>query len=490
MRALFNVIPAIDIREGRAVRLYQGDFSKAEVMCEDPVSLAAKFVHAGATMIHLVDLDGAQHGESGNREVIEAIVKRFPGKVQLGGGLRSMAQVENMLRLGVERVVLGTMAVEDEQLFRIVCEAYPNRVGLGLDMRNGRVCTRGWEQDTGESPNRILRLAEASGAAFVVYTDISKDGTMLGPNLTGLKEVLASTHLPVIASGGIAAESDIESLRHLARVHGNLKGVIVGKAIYKGKVSIVGSSLCRRIIPCLDVDQGRVVKGINFGNLRSVGDPVELARSYEAQGADEIVVLDISATTQGRGTTLELVRMVAQNLSIPLTVGGGVRTCDDARSLLRAGADKVAVNTAFYRTPTLITELAQEFGSQCVVAAVDVKRQGDGWVVVVSAGKEVTGLNAIAWMQELEARGAGEVLLTSIDCDGVTGGYDLELLTATAQALTIPVIASGGAGTVQDMAQAFLAGADACLAASMFHYGVHAVSSVKEQLRAQGVAIR
>ncbi|MDP3486434.1 MAG: imidazole glycerol phosphate synthase subunit HisF, partial [Bacillota bacterium] len=246
----------------------------------------------------------------------------------------------------------------------------------------------------------------------------------------------------------------------------------------------------RRIIPCLDVDQGRVVKGVNFGNLRSVGDPVELAQAYEAQGADEIVILDISATIEGRGTTLELVRKVAQNLSIPLTVGGGVRTCDDARSLLRAGADKVAVNTAFYRTPSLITELAQEFGSQCVVAAVDVIRQGNAWVVVVSAGKEVTGLDAITWMQELEARGAGEVLLTSIDCDGVTGGYDLELLTATAQALSIPVIASGGAGTVEDMAQAFAARADACLAASMFHYGTHTVSSVKEQLRAQGVATR
>jgi cyclase len=250
-------------------------------------------------------------------------------------------------------------------------------------------------------------------------------------------------------------------------------------------------TLMNRVIACLDVKDGRVVKGVGFVNLRDEGDPVVLAERYEAQGADEIVYLDISATNEGRATLLDLVRRTAERLFIPLTVGGGMRSVDDIASALRAGADKIAINSAGVRRPGLFTEAATRFGSQCVVASIDAKRNGAYWEVYVNGGRQPTGLDAIQWSVTCAARGAGEILLTSIDRDGARVGYDLELLKAVASYATVPVIASGGAGSASDIRDAFTrGGADAALLAGLLHSGVTDIQSIKSALRADGISVR
>src|SRR5262249_9993800 len=241
---------------------------------------------------------------------------------------------------------------------------------------------------------------------------------------------------------------------------------------------------------CLDVDAGRVVKGTNFVDIRDAGDPVELAERYDAEGADELVFLDITATHEKRDTMVELARRTADNVFVPFTIGGGIRSVADAQAVPDAGADKVSVNSAAVARPELIDELAARFGAQCVVLAIDAKaRDGEGWEVFVAGGRTATGLDAVAWAREGVERGAGEILLTSMDRDGTRAGYDLDLLRAVA-ALPVPVIASGGAGSVEHLVQAFEAGADAVLLASVFHFGLSTVGQVKAELAARGVVVR
>ncbi|MBP8950229.1 MAG: imidazole glycerol phosphate synthase subunit HisF [Candidatus Promineofilum sp.] len=251
--------------------------------------------------------------------------------------------------------------------------------------------------------------------------------------------------------------------------------------------------LAKRIIPCLDVKDGRVVKGVNFVELRDAGDPVAQARFYDAEGADELVFLDITATHEARGTVMAMARAVADQVFIPFTVGGGIRTVDDMRAILRAGADKVSINSAAVRNPDLIAAGANEFGSQAIVVAIDARqrRNGAGWEVFVSGGRTPTGLDALDWARRAEELGAGELLLTSMDGDGTQAGYDLALTRAVAEAVGIPVIASGGAGTVEHFAAVLTDGrADAALAASLFHYRQLSVGQVKAYLLNQGIPIR
>ncbi|MFL6193189.1 MAG: imidazole glycerol phosphate synthase subunit HisF [Thermoanaerobaculia bacterium] len=250
------------------------------------------------------------------------------------------------------------------------------------------------------------------------------------------------------------------------------------------------TDLSRRVIPCLDVAAGRVVKGIRFENLRDQGDPAESALRYAGQGADEIVFLDIGAAPEERDTDVEWVRRTAEQVFIPLTVGGGVRGEADARRLLRSGADKVGINSAAVERPELIRELARRFGSQCVVLSVDARRREDGWEVVTRGGRLATGLDALAWIREGVERGAGEILLTSIDRDGTQDGYDLELLAQAADSVPVPVIASGGAGTPEHLAEGLAAGAAAVLAASIFHEKTYTVGEVKRALAAAGFPVR
>lgn len=250
--------------------------------------------------------------------------------------------------------------------------------------------------------------------------------------------------------------------------------------------------LAKRIIPCLDVTGGRVVKGVNFVNLRDAGDPVELAARYNQQGADELVFLDITASSDNRDTMVDVVARTAREVFIPLTVGGGIRTVDDARKILHAGADKVSVNTAAVRRPELIGELSQEFGAQAVVLAIDARKRADGgWNVYTKGGRHDEGIDAVEWAARGEALGAGEILLTSMDTDGVQTGFDCALTTAVRNATHIPVIASGGAGKPEDFVEVLAgAGADAALAASIFHYGTYTVGDLKTFLAQRGVEVR
>jgi cyclase len=248
----------------------------------------------------------------------------------------------------------------------------------------------------------------------------------------------------------------------------------------------------KRVIPCLDVDAGRVVKGTEFVNLRDAGDPVELAAHYDAEGADELVFLDITATHEKRDTVAELARRTADDVFVPFTIGGGIRSVADAQAVLDAGADKVSVNSAAVADPELLNELSGVFGAQCVVLAIDAKRYADaeGWEVFVAGGRTPTGRDVVEWAREGTARGAGEILLTSMDRDGTEDGYDLELTSAVAEAVGVPVIASGGAGELHHLVEALQAGADAVLCASIFHYGRFRVCEAKAALAAAGVAVR
>jgi cyclase len=249
----------------------------------------------------------------------------------------------------------------------------------------------------------------------------------------------------------------------------------------------------KRIIPCLDVNNGRVVKGVNFVNLRDAGDPVEVAKAYDAAGADEVVFLDITASSDNRGTVVDMVRRVAENVFIPFTVGGGIRTVDDFKMLLREGADKISINSSAINTPELISNAADRFGSQCVVVAIDARRRADGsgWNVFKNGGRIDTGLDAIEWAVRANRLGAGEILLTSMDCDGTKAGYDLALTRQIADAVSIPVIASGGAGTKEHFYDALVDGhADAALAASLFHYKELEIMDLKNYLAGRGVPVR
>jgi cyclase len=255
--------------------------------------------------------------------------------------------------------------------------------------------------------------------------------------------------------------------------------------------------LAVRIIPCLDVDDGRVVKGVNFQNLRDAGDPVELAARYDKEGADELTFLDVTASSAGRATMLEVVKHTAEQVFIPLTVGGGVRSVEDVDALLRAGADKVSVNTAAIARPELLAELSRQFGSQCIVLSVDARTvpEGEpptpsGWEVTTHGGRRGTGIDAIEWATRGAELGVGEILLNSMDFDGTKAGFDLEMLRAVRGAVSVPVIASGGAGAVEHFARAVVAGADAVLAASVFHFGELTIGQVKEAMAAEGIVVR
>lgn len=250
-------------------------------------------------------------------------------------------------------------------------------------------------------------------------------------------------------------------------------------------------SLTKRIIPCLDVDNGRVVKGVNFVGIRDAGDPVEIARRYNVQGADEITFLDITASSDDRDTMVEMVEQVASEVFIPLTVGGGIRKVADVRTMLNAGADKVGINTAAVFRPEFVAEAADKFGSQCIVVAIDAKRSGDSWEIFTHGGRKPTGINAIEWSAKMAELGAGEILLTSMDKDGTRSGFDNELVRAVVDAVPIPVIASGGVGALEDLADGVqIGGADAVLAASIFHFGEHTVGEAKTLMTERGINVR
>ena len=333
----------------------------------------------------------------------------------------------------------------------------------------------GWDAAwTTHGTTFVSMLARGRTLACQFHPELS------GPFGMGLIRDWLGGKLPARAEGG-AAEADRDP---------DADPGLGSPATDEGKDRAVWREVAPRIVPCLDVKDGRVVKGIRFQNLRDAGDPADQAGEYERQGADEIVILDIGASAEGRETQRETVRAVRRRIHIPLTVGGGVRSVDDAQGLLAAGADKVSVNTAAVRDPSLLERLSQAFGTQCVVLAIDARRLGESWDTLVVGGREATGIDAIEWGREGTRLGAGEILLTSWDRDGTREGCDVELLEAMREAVEVPVIASGGIGTPDDVATAFRAGADAVLAASVFHDGDLTVGQIKTYVSEQGLAVR
>ena len=332
------------------------------------------------------------------------------------------------------------------------------------------------------------------GVTLFVYTDVDRDGTLTGPNLDHYKRLVAElTTGKVIASGGIAEVADLDHLQEIG-----VAGTIVAKPTITAISHWSNSSLSevnmlkKRIIPCLDVKDGRVVKGVNFVNLTDVGDPVDSARAYYEAGCDELVFLDITATSDNRETTVDMVRRVADQVFIPFTVGGGIRSVEDMNKMLKAGADKVAVNSSALANPQLIADCAQKFGNQCVVAAIDAKKMADGsWHVFVAGGRKDTGRDLIQWAQEVVALGAGEILLTSMDKDGTKSGFDLEMLNRVAEVVNVPIIASGGAGNIEDIVEVFeKTTATGALAASIFHFGEVNIGETKQVLTNTGIEVR
>ena len=459
------VFPAIDLKGGQVVRLAEGDMARATVYGDDPAAQAMLFADAGSQYLHVVDLDGAFAGEAVNRAAVEGILKVFPGHVQLGGGIRNPIAVDGWFDLGVSRVVIGTAALKDPQFVKDMAREFPGGIVVAVDAKDGMVATEGWAAE---------RLQHRCDARSCAQHPVAGDRERRGE--------------------GHRRYSDAEDPRGgRDRGRDHRPRTVRGAARSGGGYCDGGSMTVRvRVIPCLDVRDGRVVKGVNFVDLRDAGDPVEQARAYDKAGADELCFLDISATHEGRGTLLDVVARTAEVCFMPLTVGGGVRTPEDARALLLAGADKVAVNSAAVARPELVRDIAERFGAQCVVGSVDARRVAPGkWEIFTHGGRRPTGIDALAHAETLAKLGAGELLVTSMDGDGTQAGYDLALTRAIADAVPVPVIASGGVGTLDHLVAGVREGhASAVLAASIFHFGTHSVAEAHAALRAAGIPAR
>jgi cyclase len=487
-----DVIPSLDLLGGRVVRLTRGDFATAHEYGQPEAVLDSLHVPRGSRL-HVVDLEASRSGAPVETEVVRRFAARDL-RVQVGGGIRSIADAQRWLDCGAEKVVIGTVAADSPLLLQSIVQAIgAEHVIAAVDIRDGIVRVAGWERDASRLLADVLQSIAEAGIAEVLITDISRDGVMRGPSFAMYRSLPKA--MRIIASGGVSSVSDVVSLARLP----NISGCVIGKALLEGRIDLAEArervatpnAIPERVIPCLDVRDGRVVKGVNFINIRDAGDPVEAARRYEAEGADELVILDISATDHARETSLETVHRVSEALFIPLTVGGGVRTVEDFRALLRAGADRVAINTAALRDPQLIADCAREFGVQAVVLSCDAKRVDGSWRATVRSGKEVTAVDAVEWCLRAEELGAGEILLTSVDRDGTNSGFDVELLRAVASRLKIGVIASGGAGALEHFRDAIEAGgARAVLAASLFHDHVLTVGDVKRYLAQEGIPVR
>ena len=415
----------------------------------------------------------------------------LPGVGAFGAGMAALRSrgLETVIRDVASRgaPILGICL--GMQMLCDTSEETPGVAGLGVVTGTCRrlppevrIPHLGWNSVSAEPGARLVTTGIAAFANSYALRESPKEWTPAWAT-HGVRFVAALERGPILAC---------QFHPELSGAYGAalLQRWLTGRVAPSGPPANGASGLLRRIIPCLDVQDGRVVKGIRFQDLRDAGDPAEQAARYEAQGADEIVILDVAASAAGRGTQVETVRRVRTALRIPLTVGGGVRTVEDARLLLSAGADKVSVNTAAVRRPELLTELAEAFGCQCVVLAIDARRAVEQWDVLVIGGREAAGRDAVAWAREGESLGAGEILLTSWDRDGTRAGHDVELLRAVSEAVRVPIIASGGVGTRDHVAAAFAAGADAVLAASVFHDGDDTVDGIKADLAGRGIQVR
>lgn len=490
----FQPIPSIDLLGGGVVRLMRGDFEEVTHYAA-PLDVVRSWNAPPGTRVHVVDLDGARSGSSLHHQIVRMIAD-LGYAVQVGGGIRSLDAARRWLDAGASRIVVGTVAAEDPATMRRIVEAAgPCRVIPAIDMADGRIRVRGWQEAASREARSILDDLAALGIGEILVTEIGRDGTMAGPHLDFYERMCSETPFRIQASGGVGTLGDVAAL---SRIKG-LSGVVIGRALQDRRFTLreareysaAAGSIAHRVIPCLDVQDGRIVKGVRFASLRDAGDPVDAAIRYEAEGADELVILDITATAEGRATALETVRRVARSIFIPLTVGGGVGTLEDFRALLQSGADRVAINSAAVIRPALVEEAAREFGAQAVVLSCDAFRSAGKFIVATNAGTKRTELEAAAWCREAEGLGAGEILLTSIDRDGTRSGFDLDLLRSVTGAVRIGVIASGGAGSAGHMREAIdRGGARAVLAASLFHDGDLRIGEAKSFLARSGIAVR
>lgn len=488
-----ELIPAIDIIEGKCVRLTKGDYAQKKVYNDDPVEVAKGFERLGFNRLHIVDLDGAKSNHIVNAGILKAITSSTKLTVDFGGGIKTDKDIEQAFASGARMVTIGSIAVKEPERFCNWINKYgADKLILGADVKNGKIAINGWKDSSDKDLLSFLKYYVGKGINNVLCTEISHDGTLEGPAIDLYKKVMATfPKLHLIASGGVSSNDDITALQQAG-----IPAVVFGKAFYEGRINVdklplKNKGLAKRIIPCLDVKDGETVKGTNFVNLRRAGDPVELGKAYSDEGADELVFLDITASFEGRKTFTEMVSRVAREINIPFTVGGGINTIEDVERLLFAGADKVSINSAAINNPSLINEIANKFGSQVCVCAIDAKNEGGQWNCYVKGGREKTPLDLFAWAKEAEQRGAGEILFTSMNNDGVKTGYANEALSRLSEELSIPVIASGGAGTKEHFRDAFKIGnADAALAASVFHFGEIKIPELKKYLRSEGINVR
>ena len=488
----FNVIPSLDLLNGQVVRLTHGDFANVKTYGDPEEVLDSLNVPIGSRL-HVVDLEASRSGKPVATSIVRRLARRDL-RIQVGGGIRSADDARAWIDCGAEKIVVGTVAADAPSLLASLVTIFgADRIIPAVDIRDGAIRVAGWERTSAASVAEVFARIEALGIGEALVTDISRDGVLRGPSFALYRSL--NTKVRIIASGGVSTTSDVVSLRRL----GNVSGCVIGKALLERRIDLrevaarveTPDTVPVRVIPCLDMRDGRVVKGVNFENIRDAGDPVECTRRYEEEGADELVILDISATDANRTTALEMVRRVSEAIFIPLTIGGGVRTVEDFRALLRAGADRVAINTAAIRNPELIAECAREFGVQAVVLSCDAKRVDGRFEAMVRSGKESSRLDAVEWCRRAESLGAGEILLTSVDRDGTNAGFDIDLLRAVTAVVKIGVIASGGAGKPSDFRDAVESGgARAVLAASLFHDRVLSVHDVKGFLQRERIPVR
>jgi len=482
---MIEIIPATDIIGGQCVRLTQGDYASRKTYYRDPLEAAFRFEEAGIRRLHMVDLDGAKASEPRNLAVLERIAARTSLEVQYGGGIKNREALHSVFDAGARRAICGSVAVRRPDLFAAwLAEFDPGRLILGADVRNGAVAIEGWlESSTLSAPELIGRFIP-QGLTQVICTDISRDGMLCGPSAAFYADLQGRfPTVEITVSGGISSMSDIEELDR----QGHRRQSPLRRAHHPQRPRAM---LAKRIIPCLDIRDGQTVKGINFVGLRQVGDPVELGAKYAAEGADELVYLDISASEEGRRTFTELVARIAARIDIPFTVGGGISSVDDASRLLDAGADKITLNSAAVANPALIDAIAARYGSQFVVAAIDARTVDGRWVVTTHGGRRPTQRELFAWAAEAADRGAGEILFTSMDHDGTKNGYPCDTFARLAE-LPVPIIASGGAGTADHIADVLTLGrADAALAASIFHYNEIPILVLKRELKKRNINVR
>lgn len=482
------IIPAIDIIGGKCVRLTQGDYSRVKEYYSDPLKVAFKFCNEGAKFLHVIDLEGAKIGRPVNLDVVARIIRESGLPVQIGGGIRNFEDASRILAIGAKRVILGTSALNDISFVKNLIDKFGvESVAVSVDVKNGVVMTNGWTTNSGLEFEVVLEKLRSVGLEILILTDVKRDGMLQSVNFELVEKVL-KYGFKVIVAGGVSSMNDIRRLEKLGAY-----GCIVGKALYEGKIKLgrSRSNLAKRIIPCMDIKNGRVVKGVNFLDLKDAGDPVKLGGLYSEMGADELVFLDITATIENRKTLYDLVEKISENINIPFTVGGGVNTISDVRTLLMRGADKVSIGSYAVKRPSFVSDLANAFGSQCVVISVDAKKVDCGWEIYINGGKDKTGIDAVEFAKQMEAAGAGELLVNSLDRDGMKNGYDIDLLKAISESVNIPVIASSGAGCKEDFLKAFTeADVDAVLAASLFHYGEISITELKEYLIENNITIR